>query len=201
MLVIIDRNTLAAIGLKNILQSIIPMANVYTFMSVEDMIQACIDDEINHYFVSTEVMLSNMDYFCRIRNKTIVLSHSIADNTSQNKISNCPSGFHSICVNQPEKQLIKQLLILEQHAHKNGRNLPAPSMNQAAANPLTNRETEVMTLIVKGYINKEIADILNIAITTVISHRKNIMDKLQIKSVSALTIYAVMHGYVDISDI
>jgi len=66
---------------------------------------------------------------------------------------------------------------------------------------LTDREIEVMSLIVQGYINKEIADKLNIGLTTVITHRKNIMDKLGMKSVSALTIYAVMHGYVDINKI
>ena len=38
-------------------------------------------------------------------------------------------------------------------------------------------------------------------LTTVITHRKNIMDKLGMKSVSALTIYAVMHGYIDINKI
>jgi len=58
-----------------------------------------------------------------------------------------------------------------------------------------------MTLIVQGHINKEIADRLNIALATVITHRRNIMDKLGLKSVSALTIYAVMHGYVDINKI
>ena len=58
-----------------------------------------------------------------------------------------------------------------------------------------------MSLIVQGYINKEIADKLNIGLTTVITHRKNIMDKLGLKSVSALTIYAVMNGYVDIHKI
>ena len=56
-------------------------------------------------------------------------------------------------------------------------------------------------LIVQGMINKEIAEKLNISLTTVISHRKNIMDKLGVKSVSALTIYAVMHGYIDINKI
>ena len=66
---------------------------------------------------------------------------------------------------------------------------------------LSNRELEVMALIVQGYINKEIADKLNIGLTTVITHRKNIMEKLGIKSVSALTIYAVMNGYVDIHEI
>jgi FixJ family two-component response regulator len=38
---------------------------------------------------------------------------------------------------------------------------------------------------------------LNISLTTVISHRKNITEKLGIKSVSGLAIYAVMHGYVE----
>ena len=53
----------------------------------------------------------------------------------------------------------------------------------------------------QGFINKEVADQLNIGMTTVITHRKNIMEKLGMKSVSALTIYAVMHGYVDINKI
>jgi DNA-binding NarL/FixJ family response regulator len=58
-----------------------------------------------------------------------------------------------------------------------------------------------MCLIVKGFINKEIADQLHIALSTVITHRKNIMEKLGVKSVSALTIYAVMNGFVDIHQI
>lgn len=66
---------------------------------------------------------------------------------------------------------------------------------------LSNREIEVLSLVVQGFINKEIATKLNISLTTVITHRKNIMEKLGMKSVSALTIYAVMHGYVDISKI
>ena len=66
---------------------------------------------------------------------------------------------------------------------------------------LTDREIEVMSLIVQGYINKEIGDQLHIGLATVITHRKNIMEKLGLKSVSALTIYAVMHGYVDINKI
>ncbi len=42
---------------------------------------------------------------------------------------------------------------------------------------------------------------LSSVLTTVITHRKNIQEKLGIKSVSSLTIYAVMHGYVDINKI
>jgi DNA-binding NarL/FixJ family response regulator len=66
---------------------------------------------------------------------------------------------------------------------------------------ISKRESEVLALLVKGCINKEIADQLNISLATVISHRKNICEKLNLKSVSALTIYAVTHGIVRIEDI
>ena len=58
-----------------------------------------------------------------------------------------------------------------------------------------------MALVVKGYINKEIAERLSLSLPTVVSHRKNVMSKLGIHSVSALTIYAVMHGLVDVNEI
>ena len=100
----------------------------------------------------------------------------------------------------PEKELVRSLLALEQHAHPQGKNLP-PMPRTLQAKILTDREIEVMSLIVQGLINKEIADRLGIGLATVITHRKNIMEKLGFKSVSALTIYAVMHGYVDINKI
>ena len=63
------------------------------------------------------------------------------------------------------------------------------------------REIEVLSLVARGFINKEIADKLNISLATVITHRKNITEKLGIKSVSGLTIYAVMRGYVEADSI
>jgi DNA-binding NarL/FixJ family response regulator len=96
---------------------------------------------------------------------------------------------------------VKQILKVQQLGHKDGRNLPEMSRNAMLKKTLSDREAEVMVLIVRGYINKEIADKLNIGLTTVISHRKNIMTKLGLRSVSALTIYAVMHGYIDIDQI
>jgi DNA-binding NarL/FixJ family response regulator len=56
---------------------------------------------------------------------------------------------------------------------------------------------EVLYLITKGLINKEIADKLNIScLTTVISHRKNITENWALNQ-WPMTIYAVMHGYVE----
>jgi DNA-binding CsgD family transcriptional regulator len=61
---------------------------------------------------------------------------------------------------------------------------------------LSQRETEVLKLLVEGFINKEIADKLGISLHTVISHRKKITAKLGIKTVSGLTIYAIMAGLI-----
>ncbi|PID92420.1 MAG: hypothetical protein CSA96_03175 [Bacteroidetes bacterium] len=56
---------------------------------------------------------------------------------------------------------------------------------------LTEREKEVLTLLTGGCSNKDIAEKLNISVHTVISHRKNLVEKTGIKSLSGLTIYAI----------
>lgn len=60
---------------------------------------------------------------------------------------------------------------------------------------LTNREIEILKLIVQGHMNKEMAEKLNISLNTVLSHRKNIISKTGIKTVSGLTFYAISNGY------
>lgn len=61
---------------------------------------------------------------------------------------------------------------------------------------LTEREEDVLKLLAEGMSNKEIGDKLNISVHTVNSHRKNIMEKTGIRSVSGLTIYAVSKGII-----
>lgn len=62
---------------------------------------------------------------------------------------------------------------------------------------LSKREIDVLIAVAKGMMNKEIADQMNISIHTVISHRKNITRKTGIKSVSGLTVYALLNNLVD----
>jgi DNA-binding NarL/FixJ family response regulator len=189
---IIDPNTLTVLGLKQILQNVLPIMRVDTFGSFVELMANNPDDYF-HYFVAMNIVLENKDFFTEHRRKTIVLTLSL-DTMSQ------LSDFNCLCTNVPEKELVRSILMLQQHAHGDGKNLP-PMPNILKQKILSDREIEVMSLIVQGFINKEIADKLNIGLATVITHRKNIMDKLGMKSVSALTIYAVMHGYVDINKI
>ena len=66
---------------------------------------------------------------------------------------------------------------------------------------LSDREKEVLVCMAKGKKNSEIADALNISVHTVITHRKNIVRKTGIKSVAALTVYAILNNLIDEKDI
>ncbi|MBR4135563.1 MAG: response regulator transcription factor [Bacteroidales bacterium] len=66
---------------------------------------------------------------------------------------------------------------------------------------LSDREKEVLICLSKGKKNSEIADALNISVHTVITHRKNIIKKTGIKSVAALTVYAILHNLIEEKDI
>ena len=187
---IIDPNTLSVLGLKSILLQVMPIITVDTFSSFSEL-ESNDPEQYFHYFVALNIVIENRQFFLNHPRQTIVLT--MTESTQM-------SDFHSICINVPEHELIRSILALQQRAHPGGKNIP-PMPRALNKKILTDREIEVLSLIVQGFINKEIAEKLCIGLTTVITHRKNIMDKLGMKSVSALTIYAVMHGYVDIKKI
>ena len=61
---------------------------------------------------------------------------------------------------------------------------------------LTQREREILKLIAEGYKNKEVADYLYISLKTVEKHRSNLMRKLDLHNVAALTAFAVEKGLI-----
>lgn len=202
---IIDQNTLEATGLKSIICDIAPMADVGIFSSVEEMqreMEENTDGTIPfvHFFVSSQIAVERADFFLQRQRQTIVL-------TTQPVSGPQFSHFHTLCTAQLEHDFLKSILTLFQHAHGQQSTHPSPAMAEekhkyeSAKSILSARETEVLALIVRGFINKEIADRLCISLPTVITHRKNICDKLHLRSVSSLTIYAVTHGIVSAEEI
>jgi two-component system response regulator NreC len=61
---------------------------------------------------------------------------------------------------------------------------------------LTAREREVLQLIAEGKSNKDVADLLNLSVYTVETHRSHIMEKLNLKGVPELILYAVRKGII-----
>ena len=152
---VVAPNVLMGVGLKAILEKIIPMADVELFGDFETFAQAT-PERFFHFFVAAQLFVTHSSYFRPLRHKTILLWHH---------------GAHH-------------------HEHD-----IAGAAHPAIAQ-LSGREAEVLALIARGYMNKEIADRLQIGLTTVISHRRNIMEKLGIRSVAGLAIYAMTAGYV-----
>ncbi len=70
---------------------------------------------------------------------------------------------------------------------------------RAEGEELSAREKEILVCVAKGMLNKEIADLHNISIYTVITHRKNITRKTGIKTVAGLTVYALLNNLIDVN--
>jgi DNA-binding CsgD family transcriptional regulator len=66
---------------------------------------------------------------------------------------------------------------------------------------LSDREKEILVAVAKGLTNKSIAEQYHLSIHTVITHRKNLTRKTGIKSVSGLTVYAILNNLIDIKDV
>ncbi|WP_314969980.1 LuxR C-terminal-related transcriptional regulator [Phocaeicola abscessus] len=188
---IVERNTLTCLALKAILEKIIPAAAIYTFSSYEELMDDT-SEMFAHYFVSAQIYINHASFFLQRKMKTFVLTLGEKQPSLR--------GIHTIDLHQNEETIVKDILRLYKYGHQHSSPLPKEKRNTDPT-LLTKREIEVLILLAKGYINKEIADKLHISITTVISHRKNIQEKLGIKSVSGLTIYAVINGYVGANEI
>ncbi len=70
---------------------------------------------------------------------------------------------------------------------------------EVISDPLTSREREVLQLISEGNNTKEISALLEISQKTVESHRKNIMDKLDLYNVADLVKYAIKNGIITLN--
>jgi DNA-binding NarL/FixJ family response regulator len=81
--------------------------------------------------------------------------------------------------------------------------LEARPFNSGESEPddLSPREKTILRLVSLGYTNKHIAEELFLSAHTVITHRKNISHKLGIKSVSALTVYAIVNNIITIEEV
>ncbi len=76
----------------------------------------------------------------------------------------------------------------------------ARTKNKKGGTDLSQRESEVLTLIAEGFSNKEIAAKLFVSVRTVETHRERIIRKLDIHTVAGLTRYALMKGIVKLEE-
>ena len=134
------------------------------------------------YFLSGDDLISQYEFFLPRKNKTIIFTHKL----------NYKAPFHILKLNYSLSDTVDNL---QQILSK----IESPA-TKGYQEDLSLREIDVLKLIVKGFINKDIADKLCISLNTVLTHRKNITSKLGIKTVSGLTFYAMMNGLISEND-
>lgn len=188
-IIVIHPNSLCCMAMRTILVDIAPFVGMFrdveilSYNSLQQMLQDQ-PEMVIHYFVAAQVLMDNMPYFAPQMRRCIVLT--------EGDDSSLPEGTRTVDIRRPEHELLKAFLMMHSNAHT-GMPQPAP---QEESELLSQREKDVLALIVKGYINKEIADMLNISTPTVIFHRRNLSEKIGSKSIGRQTIYAVMNGIV-----
>ena len=197
---IIDSNTLSAMGLKQLLCDIIPMAEVSVMRSYEELLLSQ-PERFIHYFVASAIYFEHAQHFIKQPRRSIVLVHGDAYPHL--------AGLQTLNVCQDEKSLVKDLMRLQSRGHAAHAMPPIPhhigdmplTASPQAPAILSAREAEVAILLAKGFINKEVADQLHISLTTAISHRKNIMEKLHARSLADIIVHVVMSGLVSVEEL
>ncbi len=187
---IVDSNILAALGLQPLLTDLIPVAEVHIFVSFDEL-KVADKGQFVHYFVASRLYFEHAAYFREKPRRAIVLVNGDLQ----------IAGVPTLNVCQTEKALVKSILSVHRQGHPNGTPQHHMASSPSKMAGLSAREVEVAILLAKGYINKEIADQLNISLTTVITHRKNIMEKLHARSLADIILYVVMNGLIDVGEL
>lgn len=194
---IVEPNVLACIGLQRLLTELFPMVETVACESFTEL-QQHVGTTFVHYFISSRIYFEHAQYFRAGNAPCIVLVNGDMS----------IHGVATLNVCQGQASLIRDLIKLQHSGHSSHPStelamasvlspdgkVPAMSVRNTAESQLSSREVEVAVLLCQGYINKEVADQLGIGLTTVITHRRNIMEKLKAKSLADVIVYCVMNG-------
>ena len=186
---VLENEYLVALGLKSCLATFYPSADIIVYNRFDD----CKHDiersdgrrpYFVHFFVSDSILALHRNYFLALPQMTVALVRRTTPFAAM-------ADFPTLDVTGDQQHILQSLLDLHKALEK----------KQTETVTLSKREVQVLQCVAKGMLNKEIADALCISQNTVITHRAHITEKLGIHSVAALTVYAVLNGYVSYSEI
>ncbi len=193
---IIDSNALTRIGLERLLGEIIPMAEIHVFQTFREAEESMLE-QYAHFFVASRTYFEYSPFFRNNPRKAIVLVNGAME----------IAGMRTLNICQSENALVRDILSLHSAGHAmgargHGAHPQFVSVTEEDNKPLLSaREHEVAVLLCKGCINKEVADQLGISLATVVTHRKNIMEKLHARSLADIIIYMVINGLVGVEEL
>jgi DNA-binding CsgD family transcriptional regulator len=185
-IIVIHSSEIIRLGLSEILKKLFDV-DVILISSIEDL------NNYNEFINFRLVFIIESNHFNKTLNSfrennsvKVVSLYKNKTEANSNENYDCRMPIHAS--SEQIQKLLKPYLHQDQS-----------TISKKGSSSLTEREIDVVKLVALGKINKEIADELCISIHTVISHRKNITEKLGIKSISGLTVYAILNKLIDTS--
>lgn len=157
-------DTLQAAGLQQILRD--ALQRDFTLLAGADTTDADV------FVVTPQALLRRLNSLSQLKERIVVLT---ADGV-------------------PDLLSVSPLATGREIADTIGSAIKATEHSSPIDRKLSARETEVLVCLARGLTAKEVADKLCISVNTVVTHRKNISAKLGIRSLSGLTLYAMMNG-------
>lgn len=188
--IIIDDSTIISEGLEVVLNRFFFPLSLTKLSNFPSNLDKIINNKIDLIFINCQILWQyNSDLLHltdSIKSKNIPVIGYNVQNKGQNKFFSA-----TFDLDEKEEVICEKIKSLVSKANK---------VVEEESSNLSTREIEVIREIINGNSNKEIAEKLFISTHTVITHRKNITQKLGIKSISGLTIYAILHGLVEIDE-
>jgi DNA-binding NarL/FixJ family response regulator len=186
--VLIEPSEIVATGIASIINSN-PQFNVVQTLNDPSYYNSNDSDVdivvINPTVVDYNDRLDIRSWLCTGNTALVALTHSNYEESVLRQYDECIGIYDNTA------RIIQKLKSAIDENRKNPKN---------DLNELSSREKDILAAVAMGKTNKEIADEFNISIYTVISHRRNISQKLGINSIPGLTVYAIMNKLVDMSD-
>ncbi len=207
-LLLVDDHKLFREGLKSLLASNPEVEIVGEAANGRDAVQLCSEKktdvvimdiampELNGIEATRQILMKNKDI------KIIVLSMHSSRRFIVEMLKAGVSGYLlKDCAFQELNMALTTILKNKIYISPEIGNIVAESLAHSSEiensmQVLTRRETEILQLLAEGRRAKEIAGMLNISVKTVQTHRRNIMDKLDIRNIAQLTKYAIDKGLI-----
>lgn len=178
---VIEPSDMVCEGLTNLLLKNESHFYVFKIAGLDELEFYCKKEKIDTVIINPILLINRINDFLRLKKTLTTISwigliYSYFENDIVSKFDELLS------IGDSADLIIKKI----------NRTIDKCSCHDSQQEELSEREKDVLVQLAKGLSNKEIADKLNISVHTVISHRKNIIEKTGIKSLPGLTIYAIL---------
>jgi DNA-binding NarL/FixJ family response regulator len=185
---------LVRLGLVAILNRIHGIRVIKEFGSGDSFLAYLKSHLVEYLIISQAEFDRSIDFFISkpdLLEKTILIRDGQGDGHMQELAQH---DAHTIIYLQEDKESIIRKI---QNLLNPGLNTDSDSNNTK----LSPRETTIVRMVSMGLTNRQIAEKLFLSAHTVMTHRKNISSKLGIKSVSGLTVYAIVNNIITIEEV